>query len=143
MNDKTDFGPENNAYIGRLKQLVDTCMDYGYGNYLNLVDRLDLNKEEEKVLNDYFLLPNEVNLDSFDGDKTVLENILKSYHKLECEVIENADYYDNHSKGELKLLKDIMFTEAEIIDFMDYLVPTEVIDTDAEILQLDDYLNQN
>ena len=106
----------------RLKNLVDACMDQpgDYDNYLNLVDKLKLTEEEEKVLNDHFLFSDEVDYNSLDNE-TALKRILESYHELECKVIGSTKSSDFSFKGELKLLKQVMYTEAEIIQLSDYL----------------------
>ena len=111
----------------RLKNLVDACMDQpgDYDNYLNLVDKLKLTEEEEKVLSDHFLLSDEVDYNSIDNE-TALGRILESYHEFECKVVESTNSSDFPFKAELKLLKQVMYTEAEIIDFMSYLKPKQI-----------------
>ena len=111
----------------RLKNLVDACMDQpgDYDNYLNLVDKLKLSDEEEKLLSDHFLLSDEVDYNSIDNE-TALGRILESYHEFECKVIGSTKSSDFSFKGELKLLQQVMYTEAEIIDFMSYLKPKQI-----------------
>ena len=117
-----DLDQNESLCAERLKNLVDACMDQpgDYDNYLNLVDKLKLTEEEEKVLNDHFLFSDEVDYNSLDNE-TALKRILESYHELECKVIGSTKSSDFSFKGELKLLKQVMYTEAEIIQLSDYL----------------------
>jgi hypothetical protein len=119
-----NIGSNESFCAERLKNLVDACMDQpgDYYNYLNLVDKLgfELDSEEEQLLSDHFLLSDEVDYGSIDNE-TALGRILESYHELECKVIGSTKSSDFSFKGELKLLKQVMYTEAEIIQLSDYL----------------------
>ncbi|MBT6774247.1 hypothetical protein HOA91_02650 [Candidatus Woesearchaeota archaeon] len=122
-----DLDQNESLCAERLKNLIDACMDQpgDYDNYLNLVDKLKLTEEEEKVLSDHFLLSDEVDYNSIDNE-TALGRILESYHEFECKVVESTNSSDFPFKAELKLLKQVMYTEAEIIDFMSYLKPKQI-----------------
>ena len=123
--------PEPKEYLARLKGTIDAYMGQlgGYNNYLELVYFLDLNYGEEKVFNDHFLLPNEVNLAVFnDAELTLLESILGKYGAMELKA-EAVNLFNPNN---------IEQQEKRNLDRSTYSGRKP-----AEVIYLDNHLNQN
>ena len=99
-----DLNPDNNIYVGKLKELIDSYQDPHLIAGLNeIVDALDLTSEEILVLDKYFVTPKDLNLSSVtDIEKGHLESLIFKYCRLELETEALIKRQDREIKHSLK-----------------------------------------
>jgi hypothetical protein len=109
--------PEPKEYLARLKGTIDAYMAQprGYHTYLEFTNFLGFSEEEEKVLNDYVLLPDEVNLDDIKiGELIILEQILGRYAAMEREAAAENIFHQDRVQQEKKPLEKTVQSSREL-----------------------------
>ncbi|MBT4805378.1 hypothetical protein HON71_04355 [Candidatus Woesearchaeota archaeon] len=81
-----NLNPNENEYIGRLKDMMEYCLADSCVNtiYAEFVKDLNLNSAEEEILSLHFFSPFDLNLSSLDNDdQKNLENLLYKFVRSE------------------------------------------------------------